>query len=391
MAIVAYASGAQNLPNENPPASYTQAHDPVITLANQNLPLDVNLYGAAVDSEDANAVFTFQWVVLSQSQQDPPIALSNGGLVQNVTVQQINAWGNIRCFLIATNQTTGDRSETDPLRAPDSAFVTVRVRSPHAAIQKIAAGERNWNNDADEWAQAIEDIRAGANGLTPHTIPEHTDVNTTTGEDLDVLTGGGYADDPAVNGANPNGALHIHRGDQVDAATRGTRGTITIEDNAGPVRAINVERMVLTCNINTTKDDLGRAVSGILPHQAFDNGHPQSNNLCTWHVATSVKIIGFYISLKNGGAANPGTDYKFDLVLGSSANFVNNQMVRQNINLTGSPAQNFQPLFLGQKNLAIEVGEDDLIGLQCVAGPFKDAQELASGLTATVILSRSAS
>ena len=72
MAIVAYASGAQNLPNENPPASYTQAHDPVITLANQNLPIDVNLYGAAVDSEDANAVFTFQWVVLSQSQQDPP-------------------------------------------------------------------------------------------------------------------------------------------------------------------------------------------------------------------------------------------------------------------------------------------------------------------------------
>ena len=63
MTIVAYASGAQNLPNENPPASYTETHDPVLELANTNLPVDVNLCGNAVDSNDANAVFTYSWSI----------------------------------------------------------------------------------------------------------------------------------------------------------------------------------------------------------------------------------------------------------------------------------------------------------------------------------------
>lgn len=387
MPVIAYASGAQNLPNESPPVSFGQEHDPVVS--QDNLPLDVSLYGNAVDSNDEGAVFTYQWSILAQNQQDPQVALSAGGLAQNVTISNISDWGNIRCFLIATNQNTGETSQSDPLRAPDSAFVTVRVRSSSAEIQKIAAGERNWHNDADEWAQAIEDISAGNNGLPPHTIPEHTDVESTTGADLDVLSGGGYALDPD----NPGVALHIHKGDHVDEATPGTRGTIRIEDGAGPAIAINAERLVYTATVAQTFLDDGRVLNKIIPITSFANNNnvPRLDNLCTWRVPPGCIISGFDIVMANGGIANPpaGNAYKFDLVIGSAVDIRQNNMERLGVNLTGSPQQDFGPLVMSADGIGIEKAFD-FLGVQCVEGPNKDFRIAGDNLTVTVILKRRA-
>ena len=398
MTIVAYASGAQNLPNESPPVSYTDLNDPVIELANDNLPIDVNLYGNAVDSNDPNAVFTYSWSILSQSHQSPQVSLTGNGAIQNPTIEQVNAWGNIRCFLVVTNQNSGETSQTDPLRAPDSAFVTVRIKSAAAVIQKIASGERNWSNDADDWAQAIEDLAAGDQGLPPHTIPEHTDVNTTTGADLDVLTGGGYANDPDAGNPNANGALHIHHGTQVDAASRGVRGTVTIETAGGPAAAINVETMVLNASIVWVVLRNGELIAKIAPpdfrgNVANGQNRFSSTNLATWRLLSKdVVVQELHIAMVDGGTKDPlnnGGAYLFDLVIGSVDDFKADNMARLNIDLTGVPEVDHGPMILSQNNIGAAIG-NKILALKCIDGPIKQADTLGAGLTATVVLSREA-
>tara|TARA_B100000575_G_C23140304_1_gene663421 strand:+ start:3179 stop:4357 length:1179 start_codon:yes stop_codon:yes gene_type:complete len=391
MPIIAYASGAQNLPNEDPPSSFTEASDPVITLANQNLPLDVNLYGNAVDTNDVSPTFVYQWSILSQTHQNPQLTLSGGGTIQNPVLEQVNTWGNIRCFLVVTNQNSGETSETDPLRAPSSAFVTVRLKSPNATIQKIASGERNWHNDADDWATAIENIAAGDNGLPPHTITEHTDVVDATGADLEALSSGGYANDPD-NAANP---LHIHHGDHVDAATRGTRGTVTIESAAGPARAINIERIVLTANVNWTYLDNGQLVPFIAPMTVEDEPNvAHSPNLATWFIkGENLRIRQFTVAMADGGTSQPqnqGNPYVFDLTVGTEQNFQNNVMNRLNIDLSGAPAVDNGPMIVTNNNLDINLG-DKLLGLVVPNGPGKLVSDsLGRNLTATIVLVREA-
>jgi len=392
MPIVAYASGAQNLPNESPPASFTEASDPVITLANTNLPIDVNLYGNAVDSSDNSPTFLYQWSILSQTHQNPQLTLSNGGATQSPTLEQVNTWGNVRCFLVVTNQNSGETSETDPLRAPSSAFVTVRVKSASAVIQKIASGERNWHNDADDWATAIENLASGDQGLPDHTITDHTDVVDATGADLEALSSGGYANDPD-NAANP---LHKHHGDHVDAATRNTRGTVTVESAAGPARAINIERIVLTASVMWTYLDNGQLVPFIAPMTIEnDDNAAHSPNLATWYVKDgNIRIQQFIVAMADGGTSQPqlqGGPYVFDLVVGTEQNFLNNAMARVNVNLSGAPAADNAPMFLSNNNLDIQLG-DKVLGVVAVEGPGKLVSDsLGRNLTVTVVLTREAS
>lgn len=386
MTIVAFASGAQSLPNETPPASYTEASDPVVNVA--ALSTNVNLYGNATDSADASPVFTYQWSILSQTHQSPQVSFASS-TAQNPVIQAVNSWGNIRCFLVVTNQNSGATSETDPLRAPDSAFTTVRVKSTSAVIQKIAAGERNWHNDADAWAQAIENLAAGNQGLPDHTITQHTDVIDATGADLEALSSGGYANDPD-NAANP---LHKHSGTHIDAATNGVRGTVTIESAAGPAKAINIERLILTASIMWTRLDNGQIVPMIAPITLEnDAAIPSSANLVTWKLEQNVKVQELHITLADGGTNAPadhGGQYLFDLVAGTSADFVANTMARLNVNATGAPAVAHQPLFLTKNGINVGLG-DKLLGLICIAGPTKTRDVMGSNLTATVVLTREA-
>ena len=383
MTIIAYASGNSSV-NNSPPTNFTQAHDPVITMANTALPTvgGVNLYGNAGDSGDATATFTYAWSILSQSHQSPSASFVSNTL-QNPTVGEVSTWGNIRCFLVVTNISTQQTSETDPLKAPDSAFVTVRVKSSSAAIQKIAAGERNWNDDADAWVQAIEDISAGANGLPDHTILSHSDVTNATGPDLEALTQGDYARDPD-NVANP---LHLHKGADVDPASRALLGTIRIESDAGPVRAINVEKVVLTASLTTTQTAGGVVVPSILP---APYGGAWSDNLATWYLQyDGMTIRKFFVTMGDGGQLpDAATTYKFDLVVGTAANFAGKAMALQGFDITGAPAADNAPFSCEKDNINLPIVKNSYIGFRCVNGPV--AGKAGGILTVTVIIDREA-
>ncbi len=258
MAIIAYAS-ANIAPIVSPAVDY------IVDLSAVALPqAGLQIYGAAVDSTNAAATFTWQWYIMSKPTGSA-VALATP-TAQNTLVNAVDVWGNVRLFLVATNSATLVTSETDPLRAPSSAFALVRVLSATQGIQKPAAGERNWFDDLEVWADKIEAFGAGGGAVTPHTIVSHSDVATTTGADLDVLSGGGYADDPDLvtpNAANAfgNSLLHRHHGSDIDIATSAAPGGIYLDLlYAGPAstpRAMTEDYFMMTAHIEKTRTDLG--------------------------------------------------------------------------------------------------------------------------------------
>lgn len=143
--ITAYASA-----NATP----TTAQD--ITISQTNLPSSGVFYGAGVDSSDPSATFSYTWTLLAKPSASTASLSSTS--TQSVTLNDVNEWGNYRLFLIVTNTSTGESSETDPILAPKTAFTSLRVESAQLGLQKPAQGERDWMGVAYEWVDSLEGI-----------------------------------------------------------------------------------------------------------------------------------------------------------------------------------------------------------------------------------------
>ncbi len=126
--IIAYASGNSD-PANNPSVN------PGISLAGTTLPDTVSVYGAATDTNDPSATFSWAWTVL-----DPATGVTlSSSTTQDIDVT-VSAWHNVRLHLVATNTATSETSETNVLIAPSSSFVNVRVFSENKNIEIPAKG-----------------------------------------------------------------------------------------------------------------------------------------------------------------------------------------------------------------------------------------------------------
>jgi len=140
-------------------APQTSQDDYVIDLSGAgSLPTDVQLYAAAVDSENPSATFTFSWHLL-RKPEGSSAALSDSQ-ISNPVAESIDTWGNYLLFCIATNVDTGETSERDPLAAGNSAFLGVIVKSERLALIKPAPGERDWFNNYYGLVDAVENTLA---------------------------------------------------------------------------------------------------------------------------------------------------------------------------------------------------------------------------------------
>ncbi len=314
MAIVAYASANAD-PANNPAVDYT------VDLSSLTLPQSsLQIYGAAADSSDGSATFSWQWYIMGKPSGSS-VALSSA-TAQNPLVNVVDTWGNVRLFLVATNTSTSVTSSTDPLRAPSSAFVVVRVLSTNQGIQKPAAGERNWFDDLAVWADRIEAMSALVSSFVPHTIIDHTDVVDATGADLEVLTGGGYADDPDLAGPNTpnsfgNSVLHKHHGSDIDIATSAAPGAIYLDTAySGPAatpRAMTADYFLMSAYVTRTYADIGAVDAIFRGYKVGGVIQP----MCLFAVPPDVGGTGLFtvedVVLVFTRAPKDTTDYTFDL------------------------------------------------------------------------------
>ena len=166
-----------------------------------------NLFGTASDSEDGNATFSFSWTLVDAPSGHGASLVDS--TIQNPTLNSIDTWGNYRFFLIATNTSTSATSETDPIIAPNSAFVTVRVNSTNRGLEKPAKGERDWHSKAHEWVSAIE----------------NTELNHLTNVSLGTLSSGEflkYDGTNWVNGVGSSPTLDVNSGASTETLNTST-------------------------------------------------------------------------------------------------------------------------------------------------------------------------
>lgn len=386
--IIAYAS-ANTDPINNP------TQDPIVDLSDNATSYTITIYGDAVDSENPSASFSWQWTVL-----DPASGITiTDPIAQNAELTFNNDWRNVRVHLVATNTATSETSETNILIAPTCSFCEVRVQSPLRGIEKPAKGSRDWHPVLSEWAQKIEDSNTGASVLA---LSDLSDVNTSTGSQVDILTSGNYAAENGnalhthfgshismllnelsdVNGstgaqvdiltsgsyATDNGtALHIHEGTQVDPATATAQGTVILESaiSAGTVPKVLVhERLVYTQaaeSTRTDKYDLGIGAhtnlgTGLLPHVIFQ-------------AHEGIMITDIAIVLLDSGTAPE--EYEFQLCKGTQSDLEAGNMVAVGSALSGhaSSSGDYYPVAIEATGLTQLVATGDYFGIAITAEP----------------------
>lgn len=147
-------------------------HDKIIDLASVSLPqTNIPLYGQAQDSNHPSATFLYSWTLSKPSGSNASLSSAT---IQNPILNNVDVWGNYRVFLIATNTSTGEQSETDAIIAPASSFVHIRVLSADKGLQKPAVGERNWHTSYNTLVDSVENATGGASSMD-----QLTDVDTT--------------------------------------------------------------------------------------------------------------------------------------------------------------------------------------------------------------------
>jgi len=352
MSIIAYAAANAD-PVNNPLV------DGEVDLATASTPVSVALYGAAVDTEDAGAVFSFAWTLLDPTS-GPVLSATD---TQNITVSNISAWHNIRLHLVATNTATSETSETDILVAPSASFVEIRVLSALKGIQKVAKGSRSWHPALELWADAIE---------TPSTLNALSDVTSATGAELDVLRGGALAE---VSGS----ALHTHTGAHIADATTTSAGVVQLEDASdatGTPRVVTQERIVLsglattsTTRNGTRYDDISD-ISGVgedVPHIYFINAR------------SDIKIRAYTVAMTNSG---PTSDtFKFQLRSATPAEFLAADMGTLIDELSITPSAGAPTLNTVTLSPAVTVSAGDVVGVVVSQSPANGSGGASLSLT----------
>jgi len=340
MSIIAYAAANAD-PVNNPLV------DGEVDLATATTPATVALYGAAVDTEDAGASFSFAWTLLDPTS-GPVLSAAD---TQNITVSNISAWHNIRLHLVATNTTTSETSETDILVAPSASFVEIRVLSALKSIQKVAKGSRSWHPALEVWADAIE---------SPAELNELSDVTNATGAELDVLRGGALAE---VSGS----ALHTHTGAHIADATATSAGVVQLEeasDAVGTPRVITQERVVLSglATSSTARDGTRYAdISDIsaagenAPHIYFVNSR------------SALSLRAYTVAMSNSGPTSNA--FKFQLRSATPAEFLLGQMgtLIDEINIT--PSAEAPTLNTVTLSPAVTLSAGDVVGVVVATSP----------------------
>jgi hypothetical protein len=342
--IIAYASGNSD-PSNNPDV------DPSVDLSATSLPTTVTVYGAAEDTTDSLATFSWQWTLLDPTSSASIVDSTLQDIEVNVT-----AWHNVRVHLVATNTTTGETSETNILIAPSSSFCEIRVLSVERGLQKPAKGARDWHTALGIWADKLED----SVDSTTVVLRDLSDVATATGAALDEL----------VDGSSTT--LHEHPGSQVAPATSSTQGTVVLEPigNNLPVttvpKVLFEERLVYSQSADQSVDPsaAGAYSNKIIVHSPAAAFHPHVV-FCAYE---EIELREVSITMLDSGAQP--TQYEFDICFGNTTALATFAMQKQGLSLTGTAGAAYMPMVIEHTlSTAITISAGDYFGIVVKQSP----------------------
>ena len=349
MAIIAYAS-ANSDPTNNPTENAS------VDLSTASVPTSITLYGGAEDTENPNASFSWSWTLLDPTSSGLVLSSTT---TQNVTVSNIQNWENVRLHLVATNIATSATSESNILLAPSSSFVEIHVLSANTSLQKPAKGARDWHPALNAWVSKIEDL----GGADPLNLNDLGDVTTSTGAQLDILTGGGNAE-------QSNTALHTHEGNHVNDATTTAQGVVLLEEAShasGTPKMLTEERLIFSQSATRSVPWKSATLSDKIEFTS-----PSSTSFfphVVFFANEEIYIEKMTVVLLNGGASSPNQPYQFDLVIGTNTDLQEGTMSKQGAQVSGSPSVDNKPLILVSSDQSINVAQGRFFGVAVIQAP----------------------
>ena len=345
MATVVYTSGASNPMSAQVPL--------VIDLASTPLPVaTATLYGAAEDTADPGATFTWQWV-LAHKPTGSAAAFIGSSTAQNCVIGPIDTYGNYLLFLKAVSSGPGGAS---PIKYPLSdvkAFAVVKLEDATLGLSVPARYQRNVDGD---YADLVDAVIQQSLNLTGQTIAQHSDVSSATGPLLDKLVDGSSAVDGVSN-------MHTHPGDAVAVSTTTTLGVTKLSDapvDAFNPKALNNDRVVLSALISGYESALGY-VSGQVG-KPTPPGAGTIRALARFYVPATMTLESFSASAENGGSGST----VLNLWQGNNAAWVNGAPTSvSGTNVTLTPAADGEPIAATVAPVATTVNAGTWLGVWC--------------------------
>lgn len=122
--------------------------------------------------------YTFDWYFIDKPQNstcslDTSVSVNN----QSVILNAIDTWGTYRIFCIAKETANAaNKSNDNPLRAEESSFVNIIVKSSNNLLEKPASFQRNWKSQYDNLVDVVDNTTKRINNLkvsntTTFTLP----------------------------------------------------------------------------------------------------------------------------------------------------------------------------------------------------------------------------
>ena len=273
-----------------------------------------DLYAEAVDSEDPTALFTFSWSVLNlrtgqtASLQDPTTATP-------ILKDFSGVWGDIRVFCVATNDTTSETSESDPLLAPSTAFAHLELQSATKQLTLPPIGSREWWRSSDAVTNAVEVLNTAGIETASINAGGELLIELTSNEvlNLGVVVGADGADG-ADGAAGADGADGADGDDGADGATGA----------AGPSQ----RRFAYTTDVFHWYDSAaGSVTTGFNPTKIEVIAGP-------WVTETAIDLYRLAVSVKDAGPLGNSCD--FQIFTATPAQWAAGSIVTQTMTATMS-------------------------------------------------------
>lgn len=126
------------------------------SIAHASIPTTAALTGSGTAYAPGTSIASYLWALLDKPAGSA--AALSSTTAQNPTLNGVDTPGAYRLFLQGTDN-LGTSSESNPMRAPSSAFRVIQVTTEHAALSKPAIGERNWHTKIHEVIDEVDGIR----------------------------------------------------------------------------------------------------------------------------------------------------------------------------------------------------------------------------------------
>lgn len=343
------------------------------SIAFASIPTTAALTGAGTAYAPGTSIASYTWELLDRPSGSS--AALSSTTAQNPTLTGVDTPGSYRLFLKGVDN-LGTASESNPLKAPSSAFRVITVTTENAALSKPARGEREWHTKIHEVIDEVDSLRGDvdthvADGTDPHTT-------LSLGGGVSVTNNPSSADQILVTTGTTEAAWQDPDYGYPTSAVS-TLGVIECAEtpiDADHPKAVVKDKLVFTAAVPGWLDD-----TTFTPWEVALNTKSGKTNLeaslLVFYVPVNIKMLSAAVTMQDGGDSG---SYAFQLLNHTGAELVATSGGANLGSVSMPTASSNAPLVAANTSLTADVNAGTYIAVRCLSQP----STLGGGVTVTI-------